>query len=154
MCIVILKTVCFGEGLLKVKVRAVNAFSTSDVDVDLKNILQACQNYSDRSPDDYDNTVCIQWAWSVHTFISTNIKSSMCTCLFLLQHNDFVSIHRQMQTTLMTWRWLLLRTLWSTTLRVSHWAQLGLNRYPAKDSHLIGNVVSATINSPLNIFLF
>lgn len=60
MCIVILKTVCFGEGLLKVKVRAVNAFSTSDVDVDLKNILQACQNYSDRSPDDYDNTVCIQ----------------------------------------------------------------------------------------------
>ncbi|XP_036950669.1 polycystic kidney disease protein 1-like 2 isoform X1 [Acanthopagrus latus] len=43
------------EGLLRVKVQAVNAFSTSDVDVDLKNILQACQNYSDRSPDDYDN---------------------------------------------------------------------------------------------------
>lgn len=60
MHLVTLKTLCFGEGLLRVKVQAVNAFSTSDVDVDLKNILQACQNYSDRSPDDYDNAVCIQ----------------------------------------------------------------------------------------------
>ncbi|XP_044057560.1 polycystic kidney disease protein 1-like 2 isoform X2 [Siniperca chuatsi] len=44
------------EGLLKVKVRAMNAFSNSDVDVDLDNILQACQNYSDHSPDEHGNT--------------------------------------------------------------------------------------------------
>ncbi|XP_070762062.1 polycystin-1-like protein 2 [Enoplosus armatus] len=42
------------EGLLKVKVQAMNAFSDSDVDVDLENILQACQNYS--SPDEHGNT--------------------------------------------------------------------------------------------------
>ncbi|XP_076592785.1 polycystin-1-like protein 2 [Chaetodon auriga] len=41
------------EGLLKVKVRAVNAFSASDVDVDLENVLQACHNYSDHSLDEY-----------------------------------------------------------------------------------------------------
>ncbi|XP_029281679.1 polycystic kidney disease protein 1-like 2 [Cottoperca gobio] len=44
------------EGLLKVNVEAVNAFSTSDVDVDLENILQACQNYTDLSPDKHENT--------------------------------------------------------------------------------------------------
>ncbi|KAK2920185.1 polycystin-1-like protein 2 isoform X2 [Channa argus] len=44
------------EALLKVNVRAMNAFSASDVDVDLENILEACQNYSDLSPDDHGNT--------------------------------------------------------------------------------------------------
>lgn len=39
-------------------VRAVNAFSDSDVDVDLENILQACQNYSDHSLDENGDTVC------------------------------------------------------------------------------------------------
>nr|XP_046243263.1 polycystic kidney disease protein 1-like 2 isoform X2 [Scatophagus argus] len=41
------------EGLVKVKVRATNDFSASDVDVDLQNILQACQNHSDPSLDEY-----------------------------------------------------------------------------------------------------
>ncbi|XP_035483332.2 polycystic kidney disease protein 1-like 2 isoform X1 [Scophthalmus maximus] len=43
-------------GLFKVKVRAVNALSASDVDVDLENILRACQNYSDFSPVEHGNT--------------------------------------------------------------------------------------------------
>lgn len=34
-----------------------NAFSASDVDVDLENILKACQNYSDFLPDERGNTV-------------------------------------------------------------------------------------------------
>ncbi|XP_058485671.1 polycystin-1-like protein 2 [Solea solea] len=34
------------EGLVKIQVRAMNAFSASDVDVDLENILEACQNHS------------------------------------------------------------------------------------------------------------
>ncbi len=49
---------CAGEGLFQVTVRAVNAFSASDVDVDLENILQTCQNYSDGSLDEYVDTVC------------------------------------------------------------------------------------------------
>lgn len=53
-----LNLVCCGKGLLKVSVRATNAFSASDVDVDLKNIVQACQNYSDLSLDEHANTVC------------------------------------------------------------------------------------------------
>ncbi|XP_019954244.2 polycystin-1-like protein 2 isoform X2 [Paralichthys olivaceus] len=44
------------EGLFKVKIRAVNALSTSDVDVDLEKILEACQNYSDFSPEEHGNT--------------------------------------------------------------------------------------------------
>lgn len=39
-------------------VRAMNAFSASDVAVDLKGILQACQNYSDHLLDESGNTVC------------------------------------------------------------------------------------------------
>ncbi|XP_069030569.1 polycystin-1-like protein 2 [Embiotoca jacksoni] len=38
------------EGSFKVNVQAINAFSASDVDVDLENILVTCQNYSDLSP--------------------------------------------------------------------------------------------------------
>lgn len=53
----LLNTNSFGKGLLKVKVRAMNDISVSDVDVDLENILQACRNYSDRSPDEHGNTV-------------------------------------------------------------------------------------------------
>ncbi|XP_017296853.3 polycystic kidney disease protein 1-like 2 [Kryptolebias marmoratus] len=44
------------EGLLSVKVQAVNAFSSSHVDVDLEKILQACQNYSDSSGSQDGNT--------------------------------------------------------------------------------------------------
>ncbi|XP_047436040.1 polycystic kidney disease protein 1-like 2 isoform X3 [Mugil cephalus] len=44
------------EGLLAVNVRAINALSDSNVDVDLEKLLQACQNYSDFSPDKDDNT--------------------------------------------------------------------------------------------------
>ncbi|XP_033504613.2 polycystin-1-like protein 2 [Epinephelus lanceolatus] len=44
------------EGPLEVKVRAVNAFSASEVDVDLEKIIWACQNYSDFSPDEHKNT--------------------------------------------------------------------------------------------------
>ncbi|KAM7406118.1 hypothetical protein PAMP_000517 [Pampus punctatissimus] len=44
------------EGSLKVKVRAMNALSTSDVDVDLENILQACRNFSDYSSEEHGNT--------------------------------------------------------------------------------------------------
>ncbi|XP_075966222.1 polycystin-1-like protein 2 [Anarhichas minor] len=44
------------EGPLKVTLRAVNALSDSDVDVDLENILRACQNHSDLSPDKHENT--------------------------------------------------------------------------------------------------
>lgn len=32
-----------------------NAFSASDVDVDLENILEVCQNYSNLSPDKQAN---------------------------------------------------------------------------------------------------
>ncbi|MEQ2239228.1 hypothetical protein ILYODFUR_002316, partial [Ilyodon furcidens] len=38
------------EGPLKVKVQAVNVFSTSQLEVDLLKILQACQNYSSKDP--------------------------------------------------------------------------------------------------------
>ncbi|XP_034536196.1 polycystic kidney disease protein 1-like 2 [Notolabrus celidotus] len=41
------------EGLLKINVRAMNALSVANMDVDLENIRQACQNYSDLSPDTY-----------------------------------------------------------------------------------------------------
>ncbi|KAM9366988.1 polycystin-1-like protein 2 [Symphorus nematophorus] len=44
------------EGLLKVQVRAMNDVAASEVDVDLEKILQACQNYSDGSLDEYGNT--------------------------------------------------------------------------------------------------
>ncbi|XP_042266661.1 polycystic kidney disease protein 1-like 2 [Thunnus maccoyii] len=44
------------EGLLRVKVQAMNALSASDVDVDLENILQACRNYSDFSSEEHGNT--------------------------------------------------------------------------------------------------
>ncbi|KAK5935294.1 hypothetical protein CgunFtcFv8_020669 [Champsocephalus gunnari] len=43
------------EGLLKVKVRAMNAFSESNVEVDLENIVRACLNYSDSTPDKQEN---------------------------------------------------------------------------------------------------
>ncbi|XP_042342348.1 polycystic kidney disease protein 1-like 2 [Plectropomus leopardus] len=43
------------EGPLKVKVRAVNAFSASEVGVDLEGILLACQNNSDFSTDGREN---------------------------------------------------------------------------------------------------
>ncbi|XP_023129023.3 polycystic kidney disease protein 1-like 2 isoform X1 [Amphiprion ocellaris] len=45
------------EGTLKVNVRAMNAFSASDVDVHLSNILEACQNYSDFSTGSDGNTM-------------------------------------------------------------------------------------------------
>lgn len=38
-------------------IQAMNALTSSDVDVDLRNILQACQNYSDYSRDESENTV-------------------------------------------------------------------------------------------------
>ncbi|XP_068452137.1 polycystin-1-like protein 2 [Clinocottus analis] len=44
------------EGPLKVTLQAVNALSASEVDVDLENILRACQNHSDFSPDKHGNT--------------------------------------------------------------------------------------------------
>lgn len=48
----------FDKGLLKVNVRAMNALSASDTDVDLRGILQACQNYSVHLLDESGNTVC------------------------------------------------------------------------------------------------
>lgn len=39
------------EGSLQIKVRAVNAFSALDADVDLDKILLACQNYSAQNKD-------------------------------------------------------------------------------------------------------
>lgn len=49
----------FDKGLSKVNVRAMNALSASDLDVDLSRILHACQNYSDHSLDESGNsTVC------------------------------------------------------------------------------------------------
>lgn len=47
----------FDKGLLKVNVRAMNALSASDADVDLRGILLACQNYSDHLLES-GNTVC------------------------------------------------------------------------------------------------
>lgn len=47
----------FGKGLFKVKVQAVNALSAFDVDVDLEKILEACQNYSNFSTDEHEDTV-------------------------------------------------------------------------------------------------
>ncbi|XP_061566502.1 polycystin-1-like protein 2 isoform X1 [Cololabis saira] len=44
------------EGLLAVKVQAMNAISTSDVDVDLGEVLQVCQKYSRSSPVQDRNT--------------------------------------------------------------------------------------------------
>ncbi|XP_029000907.1 polycystic kidney disease protein 1-like 2 isoform X2 [Betta splendens] len=45
------------EGLVKVSVRAVNALSASDVDVDLEKTLEICSNYSDFSPQHGNTTV-------------------------------------------------------------------------------------------------
>lgn len=49
---------CFGKGLFQVKVQAMNAFSSFDVDVDLESVLQACQSYSEQSPDEHEVSVC------------------------------------------------------------------------------------------------
>lgn len=84
-----LNTNCVGKGLLKVNVRAMNAVSASDVDVDLENILQACQNYSDRSLDEYGNTVCRGLASNNHDLctnvfhLSLNCKYVQVLCLFM-----------------------------------------------------------------------
>ncbi|KAM4630467.1 polycystin-1-like protein 2 [Polymixia lowei] len=43
------------EGLLGVKIKAANVFSALEMDLDLKNILSSCQNYSDVSLDDHGN---------------------------------------------------------------------------------------------------
>jgi len=48
-----------GTGFFTLKVRAMNDLSTSDVDVDLEKILQACQNYSDSPTSPDGNIVCI-----------------------------------------------------------------------------------------------
>lgn len=53
----VIKCDVFVKGSLKVKVRATNALSSSDVDVDLEKILEACQNYSDFSPGNDENAV-------------------------------------------------------------------------------------------------
>lgn len=50
--------ISFGKGSLQVNVRATNGLSSSDVDVDLDKILEACQNYSDFSPSTNEHTVC------------------------------------------------------------------------------------------------
>lgn len=47
----------FGKGLLKVNVRATNALSAADVDVDLQKVLEACHNSSDSSPHQHGNVV-------------------------------------------------------------------------------------------------
>ncbi|XP_076743594.1 polycystin-1-like protein 2 [Maylandia zebra] len=44
------------KGSLQVNVRATNGLSSSDVDVDLDKILEACQNYSDFSPSTNEHT--------------------------------------------------------------------------------------------------
>lgn len=77
----------FGKGLLKLTLRAVNALYASDVDVDLENILQACQNHSDLSPDNDGNTVC----WRS---VSNNNDLCIC-CVCLFQHSYFGFISRQ-----------------------------------------------------------
>lgn len=50
------------------KVRAMNAISASDVDVDLENILLACQNYSDHSPNEHGDTVSKRFASNNNNF--------------------------------------------------------------------------------------
>lgn len=57
---------------MKVKVRAMNAFSASDADVDMDHILQACQNFSDFSSEERGNAVC-------RRLVSTN--DHFCTIL-------------------------------------------------------------------------
>lgn len=74
-----LNKTCFGKGLLKVNIRAMNAFSASDVDVNLEKILQICQNYSDHSLDEYGNTV----SRGSNNDLSLNSKNvQVFTCLF------------------------------------------------------------------------
>lgn len=46
------------KGPINVTVRAVNALSAIEVEVDLQSILHVCQNYSDLSSDHRGNTVC------------------------------------------------------------------------------------------------
>lgn len=60
-----------------------NAFFASDADVDLENILQACQNYSDHSPDEHGNTVCRRLASHNSSLFTSemyfDIKLLICT---------------------------------------------------------------------------
>lgn len=58
LCPIWLNVISFGKGSLQVNVRATNGLSSSDVDVDLDKILEACQNYSDFSLDIDEHTVC------------------------------------------------------------------------------------------------
>lgn len=58
LIIVDLISFCCDKGLFKVNVRAMNSISATDVDVDLRNILNACQNYSDLLLEEEANTVC------------------------------------------------------------------------------------------------
>ena len=87
----------FHTGLFKVEVRASNAFSASDVDVDLEKILEACQNYSDFSADELGNMVC--WMESNNNnlctdetcFLDKMINMCVCACCWLsfyLQTDD------------------------------------------------------------------
>lgn len=48
-----------GTGLLKVLIRATNAFSSSDVEVDLEEVLQVCQNHSETFLSQNGEKVCI-----------------------------------------------------------------------------------------------
>lgn len=66
-----------------------NSISASDVDVDLRNILHACQNYSDHLLQEEANTVCRKVALN---------KSILCgdVCIIMLSQNDLVLLHRQL----------------------------------------------------------
>lgn len=66
------------KGLFKVAVRAVNSISASDADVDLKNILLACQNYSDLSLDEEAN--------AVRRKVALN-NSDLCTYFYKYKNN-------------------------------------------------------------------
>lgn len=72
-----LNTNCFGKGLLRVSVQAMNALSASDVDVDLEDILEACHS----SPDPHGNSVrgisnthmkCVSSYIKFYAFFSTD----------------------------------------------------------------------------------
>lgn len=63
-------------GLLAVKVEAVNVFSISHVDVDLKKMLQACQNYS-VSQDGHSARVANVW----ERVMSAATTEQLCFCV-------------------------------------------------------------------------
>uniref|UniRef100_A0A8C7X7D8 Polycystic kidney disease 1 like 2a n=1 Tax=Oryzias sinensis TaxID=183150 RepID=A0A8C7X7D8_9TELE len=66
------------EGLSKVMIRATNAFSSSDVEVDLVEVLQVCQNHTETLLSQDGQKVCISRDGNDSVFLVPSEENCMC----------------------------------------------------------------------------